>query len=124
MRAFFVFGFVFKALLFGIPAKSAIPEDVLTAYKAYNTALEKKDYDTALGHAKTAWKKAEAALGDSSTTGDLAYNYGFLAGRLGKFDDAIDPMTLSADLAHMAKKRWGPQAPRAGSGIGVCSYCC
>ena len=104
MRALFVFGLVFTALLFGAPVKAAIPEEVMTAYKAYNTALEQKDYKAAIKHAKTAWQNAETAMGDSNTTGNLAYNYGFLAARFGKMENSVEAITRGVDLAHLAKK--------------------
>ncbi|MBL4869707.1 MAG: TonB family protein [Robiginitomaculum sp.] len=89
------------------PASAKTPPEILSAYKAYNSALQKNDLKGALKHAKTAWKEAEKSLGDAKLTGDLAYNYGYLAGRLGEVNAAVNPLIRSADLAHLAKQDAG-----------------
>lgn len=104
MRVLFVVLFVFVTGFIGDFANAKIPPNVIAAYKSYNSALEEKDYKTALQHAKTAWQEAENTLGDSKLTGDLAYNYGFLSGRLGKVKEAVKPLMRSADLAHHAQQ--------------------
>jgi len=81
-----------------------LPPEILKPNKAFNQSYANQDYKTALKHGKEAWKQAEKLLGDSKNTGDLAYNYGLLAMQLGKYDEAIEPLTRSADLAVLAKE--------------------
>ncbi len=90
------------ALFQGKNAIAEIPPDIMAEYTSYSNSLKEQDYKAALKHAKNAWEKAEDELGDSLITGDLAYNYGYLAGRLGKMLDAVEPLKRSADLAHFA----------------------
>ena len=100
----FIFIFCVSVVASAISCAGSTPDEVMKSYKAYNTALEQKDFDEALGHAKTAWQKAETALGDSNITGKLAYNYGYLMGVLGKSKGAVEPLIRSVDLAHLAKQ--------------------
>lgn len=60
-------------------AQAKLPEEVMTPYKAYRTALTDKDTKKAKEHALKAWKAAEKHLGDHKTTGDLALNYAAIA---------------------------------------------
>ncbi|MBL4853065.1 MAG: TonB family protein [Robiginitomaculum sp.] len=90
-------------LLQSMSYASSIPAEVMKPYKAFNTAYQSKDFKTALGHGKKAWLEAEKLLGDHKTTGDLAYNYGRLAMRLGDNKSAVKPLMRSADLAVLAK---------------------
>ncbi len=106
----FIFLLCFLILTYVSPGRLAsaqTPPDVLTAYKAYNKALTSKDYNSALTHAKIAWQKSETALGDNVLTGDLAYNYGYLSGRLSKHQESIAPFMRSADLAHLSQQDAG-----------------
>jgi len=81
-----------------------IPDAVMNPYKAFTTAFQSKDYKTAMKHVKTAWTEAEKQLGDSQTTGDLAFVYGKLALQLGDGSAAVQPLMRSADLAELTKK--------------------
>ena len=70
------------AIAVGLMTFSAVPEaraktppEVLTPYKAYRAALKADDKVKASKKAYEAWKKAEDLLGDSKTTGDLAFNF-------------------------------------------------
>jgi len=56
------------------PAAAQTPPSVLQPYKAYNAAMQTKNYKTALREGKAAWKAAEKELGGNKTTGDLAFN--------------------------------------------------
>lgn len=56
-------------------AQAKLPEEVMTPYKAYRTALAEKDKKKAKQYALEAWEAAEKLLGDHKTTGDLALNY-------------------------------------------------
>lgn len=87
------------------PALAATPPEVLKPYQAYNTAMSAKDYPEALKNAKAAWKAAERSLGDSKTTGDLAFNYGFLAKARGKTKSAIPALKRAADLAIIGREK-------------------
>ena len=77
----------------------SLPPEVREAYQSYAGALKDKGAKAALPHAKDAWQHAEDLIGDSNATGDLAYNYGYLALRLGEYKNSIEPLTRSADLA-------------------------
>ena len=60
----------------GVPeAYAKTPPEVLTPYKAYRVALKEGDNPKASKLAHSAWQAAEKSLGDSKTTGDLAFNY-------------------------------------------------
>ncbi|MGB0906676.1 MAG: energy transducer TonB family protein [Maricaulaceae bacterium] len=67
--------------------------------------MSAKDYPEALKNAKAAWKAAERSLGDSKTTGDLAFNYGFLAKARGKTKSAIPALKRAADLAIIGREK-------------------
>jgi len=84
-----------------LAAAKPLPPEVTEPYKAYNSSLAQKDYKAALKHGKKAWQEAEKRLGDSKTTSALAFNYGNLAMKMGDFKSAIEPLTRSADLAHL-----------------------
>ncbi|GLQ20245.1 energy transducer TonB [Algimonas porphyrae] len=65
----------------GLPvaaAQAAIPPDVVKAYRAYETAMTEGKIDVARTAARIAWERAEAKMGDTKTTGDLANNYASL----------------------------------------------
>jgi len=81
-----------------------IPDEIMKPYRAFNAASQSKDFKTALGHGKKAWTEAEKLLGDHKTTGDLAFNYGRLAMKLGDNKSAIKPLMRGADLAVLAKE--------------------
>ena len=81
------------------PAFAQTPPSVLQPYKAYNAAMQSKDYKTALREGKAAWKAAEKELGGNKTTGDLAFNYGFLEKAQGTPKDSIKALTRSVELA-------------------------
>ncbi len=63
------------------------------------------DYKTALREGKSAWKAAERELGDSKTTGDLAFNYGFLEKTKGSHKNALKPLQRAVKLAKTAAVR-------------------
>lgn len=96
-----VFGVVLLgALSHGVQGQAApIPPKVVAEYKAYKTSLLDKDFKGALKHAKLAWKNAESTVGDSQLTGDLAYNYGFLASKMAKSKLAAEAFERSVALA-------------------------
>lgn len=89
--------------VFGLSAQAQTPPDVMKAYKAYNAAFAANDFKGALKHGKTAWTKAEKSLGDSKTTGDLAFNYGFLAKSQGEAKAALKPLERSVELASIGR---------------------
>lgn len=60
-------------------AASAAAADYKSEYKAYDSAIAEGDLDGALAHGEAAWRQAEAALGETTTTAVLAYNYAVLA---------------------------------------------
>ncbi len=93
------------ALSFLMPefAQAKTPPEVLKAYKAYNASMQSGDYRSAIKHAKTAWEKAEATLGDSAMTGDLAYNYGYVEKNQGDKSKAIKALERSVTLAALKK---------------------
>ena len=99
---FFLSAFLSVFLLYSHAWAKPLPPEVLDANKAFNQSYAEQDCKTALKHGKIAWQEAEKLLGDNKTTGDLAYNYGLLAMQLGKYDEAIKPLTRSADLAALA----------------------
>ena len=57
------------------------PKEVLEPYKAYRAALAEDNREEAATFAYEAWQSAEALMGDSKTTGDLAANYAELRPR-------------------------------------------
>lgn len=59
-------------------AQAKTPPEVLEPYRAYKQALKAGESVKAQEHAYEAWQKAEKLLGDSKTTGDLAYNFASL----------------------------------------------
>ncbi|WP_371395488.1 energy transducer TonB [Fretibacter rubidus] len=63
------------ACLVALPSAAQTPPEVLKPYKAFTAAQKAGDRDAMVKHAKKAWDQAEKLLGDSKTTGDLAYNY-------------------------------------------------
>ncbi|HFB54670.1 MAG TPA: hypothetical protein ENJ46_01995 [Hellea balneolensis] len=76
MQRFWILAFILSVLVFpALDARSAIPKEVLEPYKAYQQAQKDGDKDKASTYAYEAWQAAEKALGDSKTTGDLAFNY-------------------------------------------------
>lgn len=94
-------------LALGGTAAAQTPPEVLKAYKSYNSAMTENDFKSALKHGKAAWKAAEKHLGDNKTTGDLAFNYGFLAKRRGQFKDAVPALKRAVGLSRLA----GENAP-------------
>jgi len=81
------------------PVQAQIPNEVMTSYKAYRTALKDKDAKGALKHAKAAWEAAEEHLGDHKTTGDLAQNYADINSGLTVSDSQIKAMKRAMDLS-------------------------
>ena len=73
MKKFFISAALALALFSNAHAKN--PPEVMKPYKAYRTALDAGDMKLARKQARKAWEKAEELLGDSKTTGDLAYNF-------------------------------------------------
>ena len=63
------------AMSFSTPASAKLPDEVMTPYKAYRTAMTEGDRKKARENALKAWEAAEEHLGDHKTTGDLALNY-------------------------------------------------
>lgn len=63
------------ACFVAVPSIAKTPPEVLKPYKEYRAALEKGDKVRASKKAYEAWQVAEDSLGDSKTTGDLAYNF-------------------------------------------------
>ena len=98
----FVFIICFAALICTTVRADPTYDAVMKPYKAYTEALKNKDVKSALKHAKTAWEQAEILLGDHKATGDLAYNYGYLAIGARKIEAAIKPLERSVDLAELA----------------------
>lgn len=94
-------------LALGGTALAQTPPEVLKAYKSYNAAMAENDFKSALKHGKAAWKAAESTLGESKTTGDLAFNYGFLAKSRGEAKDAIPALERAADLSSLAGESAG-----------------
>ena len=90
---------IIAAFLVPMMAGADVPPEVMTAYKAYNAAMDSKDYAAALKHGEAAWKTAEKKMGDSKTTGDLAFNYGLLARSRGQAHNAMKPLERSVELA-------------------------
>lgn len=88
-------------LALGGTAFAQTPPEVLKAYKSYNTAMAQNDFKSALKHGKAAWKAAESIMGESKTTGDLAFNYGFLAKSRGLTKDAVPALERAADLSSL-----------------------
>jgi len=93
--------------IFTTNANAATPPEVLEAYKAYNTAMASEDYKSAIKHAKKAWESAEKLMGDSATTGDLAYNYGYVEKNKGENKKALKALERSADLAALKSENAG-----------------
>jgi len=83
------------------------PQEVMTAYRAYNAAMEIEDFPAAIQHAKKAWDEAEKQLGDHRNTGDLAYNYGFIEKNRGDSAKAVKALVRSAELAHLKNEDAG-----------------
>lgn len=94
-----LFVIIFTAFTCAPSYAAAIPDEVMKPYRAFTAAYQNKDFETAQKHGKTAWQAAEKQLGDSKTTGDLAFVYGKLALQLGDADAAVKPLMRSADLA-------------------------
>lgn len=63
------------ALAIGFSAEAKVPQEVLVPYKAYRSALAEKDRNLAAEKAYEAWQLAEELMGDTKTTGDLAFNF-------------------------------------------------
>ena len=101
MRVLKPFSFLLAFSLFSFSASAQIPDDVMKAYKAYNSAMQSKDYKNAIKHARTAWQKAESTLGNNKLTGDLAYNYGYVEKNQGDKKKSISALERSADLASL-----------------------
>lgn len=76
-----VFFGIILALSFvcGPHAVASVPDEIMTEYKAYATALDNKDNAAAKKHSFAAWQAAEEHLGDHRSTGDLALNYASIA---------------------------------------------
>ena len=105
MRRIFTFVMLCGFMVFcqNFSYAGSIPDAVMKPYKASIAALRNKDMDGARKQAKEAWKQAETLLGDSKTTGDLAYNYARLAMGSRQLKEAVKPLERSADLAELAK---------------------
>jgi TonB family protein len=89
----------------GTTQAASIPKEVLDVYKAYNQAYIEKDYAEALTLAKKAWKTSEKYMGASVTTGNLAYNYGSLARKMGKAKLAVPALIQSIELVDVEDKK-------------------
>ena len=93
------------ALLLGTTAQAQVPSNVMDAYKAYNAAMQAADYKTALKEGRKAWKNAESAMGDGKTTGDLAFNYGFLEQARGNPKSSLKALKRAAELSATGETR-------------------
>ncbi|WP_371395489.1 hypothetical protein [Fretibacter rubidus] len=93
------------AMLLCTPAAAQVPSNVMDAYKAYNAAMEAADYKTALSEGRKAWKNAESAIGDGKTTGDLAFNYGFLEQARGNPKSSLKALERAAELSATSEIR-------------------
>ncbi len=109
MRRFIILVFLSGLMLLvqAMSQASSIPKEVMGPYRAYAAALKSKDIQSAVKHSKVAWQQAETLLGDSKTTGDLAYNYGSMAIRVRKLKAAVKPLERGADLAVLTEKDGG-----------------
>ena len=79
-------------------AQDPLPDSVATPYSAYSEAIEAQDYDRARRYARKAWKAAEEARFDASTTAILADNYAQLAQAAEEHDKAAEAYSAAADL--------------------------
>ena len=77
-RSLFAIGL---ALVVGGMAHAKTPKEVLEPYKSYRAALEANKNDDAADFAFKAWQRAEDLMGDTKTTGDLAFNFAELRPR-------------------------------------------
>lgn len=71
-RSLFAIGL---ALVVGGMAHAKTPKEVIEPYKAYRAAQADKNNDLAAEKAYEAWQLAEKLMGDTKTTGDLAFNF-------------------------------------------------
>jgi tetratricopeptide (TPR) repeat protein len=78
-------------------AQAKTPPEVLKPYKEYRAALKVGDKVKALEASKKAWNKAEALIGDSQITANLAHNYADLQ-RYEDFDEAIKGYKRAVEL--------------------------
>lgn len=110
--------------VFAIPytANAQTPASVLQPYKAYNAAMQSKNYKTALKEGAAAWKAAERELGGNKTTGDLAFNYGFLEKAQGAPKKAVQPLERSIELAATPAVRVEREAELVGVLDGLGDY--
>lgn len=84
-------------LAFASMCVAQTPQEVLTPYRQYREALKAGDGNLAKKQAKKAWEKAEALIGDSKLTADLAQNYADLI-KYSNPNDATDVYERSAEL--------------------------
>ena len=89
----------FSTLAMSAPANAQTPPCVLQPYKAYNAAMTAGDFKTAIKQAKSAWQAAEKEMGGSATTGDLAFNYGFIEKNQGDIKKSLKPLKRASELA-------------------------
>jgi len=85
------------AFAFPFLANANTPPEVLNAYKDYRAAVEAGDPADIRRTAKAAWQLAEASVGDSKLTGDLAFNYAnYTQGNVE--DEQLDAIDRSMEL--------------------------
>lgn len=103
-----IFRFGAASVMFGLLAfvttqdvTAQTPPEVLKPYKAYNAAISKGDFKAAIKQAKAAWQAAEKSMGENATTGDLAFNYGFIEKNQGDGKKSIKPLKRAVELASL-----------------------
>jgi len=70
-----IFLTILLAITLSVSVHAKVPPEVMEPYNAYAAALKKGDEQATYDNALLAWKKAEKAMGDNRTTGDLAHNF-------------------------------------------------
>jgi tetratricopeptide (TPR) repeat protein len=77
-----------------------------SAYQSYRQAVEEHDLESAVVHARRAYKRGRKQLGpDDLQTGTLAFNLGAVSLRLSRYRDAIDPLE---DASRIYAIHYGP----------------
>lgn len=92
-------GVLTSLILASVVLAQGLPQDVASAYRAYEAAVDAENWTDAAYQAERAWRAAEAGEVDAATTTLLAANYGEVALIVGNNAGAAEAYERAAELS-------------------------
>lgn len=94
----FLIGVLTSLILASVGLAQGLPQDVASAYRAYEAAVDAENWADAAYQAERAWRAAEAGEVDAATTTLLAANYGEVALIVGNNAGAAEAYERAAEI--------------------------